>query len=297
MPEAFELIADGVRAERAGALDRALEDFRAVPGATIDPDMRAEALTHEADVLRTRCDWEAALAAARKAHEMAQRAELPYRMVEARVAEANVLMARGDFDAARSIFEQIAKTSSDPRVRGIALQNLGSIHAQCGKPRAAERAFSESLGNFHKAGYARGEVMALNNLGRLAFNSKDCERARPLLERALKLARDLEDSDMAAVASLNLAWVLCNDGDLDRSQDLAMSALGYFAGCNNRFREIECFRLIGEINERCEDMANAQRCYGLALSFAEQIGSEPEIKASQERLSALSRHVQNRQSK
>jgi hypothetical protein len=100
-------------------------------------------------------------------------------------------------------------------------------------------------------------------------------------------ARDVEDSDLAALVSLNLAWALCEGGDVDRSQDLAMTALGYFADCSNRWREIECFRLIGIINQKCEDFSNARRCYELALNLAEQIGSEREIAVTRERLLEL----------
>lgn len=294
MPDAHELIAEGVRAERAGALERALEAYRAAVEVRGDPDSRAEALTRQADVLRSQCEWEPALEAARTAQQVALKAGLTNRGLEAIVAETNVLMARGDLSTARPKLEHVAAASTDPRIRGIALQNLGTIYAQSGHPGAAKRSFSESLGNFQKASYARGQGIALNNLGRLALDSNDCAGARPLLERALELARESEDSDLAALASLNLAWALCNTGDVDRSQDLAMSALGYFAACNNRWREIECFRLMGQINERCEDLGNAARCYGLALSFAEQIGSQPEIKVTRDCLAALERRRGNR---
>jgi tetratricopeptide (TPR) repeat protein len=286
MSEENELIADGVLAERAGALDRALHAYQAAATA-VDPDTRAEALTHLADVFRTRCEWDEALTAAKDAQALAAQANLPVRAMEAVVAEANIFMARGMFDEAAKKFHWIATETTDPRLRGIALQNLGSIYAQSAQPRSAARAFRESLGNFHKAGYERGEVMALNNLGRLAIDVGDYEDARQLLERALPLARDIGEAEAAAMASLNLGWVLCNTGHLDRAQDLAMAALGYFAGCENRYREIECLRLIGEINDRCEDPQNAQRCFELAIALAEQIGSEPERLISKDRLSAL----------
>src|SRR2546423_12260322 len=171
MPDALELIADGVRAERAGALDRALESYQAAASSAVDADVRAEALTREADVHRTRCDWERGLQAARDAQEIARASQLTNRLCEAVIAEANVLLCRGDFPAAIPKFKEIGSGRLAARLRGIALQNLGSIYAQSGQSGAAERAFSESLGNFHKAGYARGEAIALNNLGRLAIDS------------------------------------------------------------------------------------------------------------------------------
>ena len=289
MDEALHLIADGVRAERAGAYDRALEAFRLASATAKDADLRAQALTHEADALRSKCEWDDALAAARRAQGVAWEADLADRYLEALNAEANVLSARGKAEEAKPILERVAAGTTDSRLRGIALQNLGTVYAQSGQRGAAERAFTESLGNFHRAGYDRGECIALNNLGRLALDCDDCARARPLLERAFTIARDIEDHDLAALARLNLAWSLCSAGDLDHAQDHAMSALGHFAAASNRWREIECFRLIGDINERCEDWPNAERCFGIALSLAEQIGSEPEVRATRDRLTALAK--------
>ena len=287
MPQPSELIAEGVRAERAGALDRALEHFRAAAERASDPAMKAKAFTHTADVLRERCEWDVALASARQARRFAEAAGVDLLVYEARIAEANVLMCRGDFDGAEPLFSTIAASAVDPRIRGIALQNIGSMYAQRGNQPAAECAFSESLASFEAAGYARGEAIALNNLGRLALDTGRCDIARGILDRALLLAREVEDAELAALASVNLAWAHCELGEVDRSQDLAMAALGYFSECNNRWREIECFRLIGIINEKCEDIANAKRCYELALNLAEQIGSEREIETTRKHIMAL----------
>ena len=282
-----DLIAEGVRAERAGALERALELFQTAAQQSADSASQARAHTHIADVLRVRCDWDSALLSAREAHRLAESVRDVGLAYEARIAEANVLMCRGDFSGAEPLFSSIAASAIDPRIRGIALQNLGSMYAQRGNRPAAECAFTESLASFEVAGYARGEAIALNNLGRLALDAGQCGIARGILDRALSLAREVEDADLAALASVNLAWAHCELGEVDRSQDLAMSALGYFAECNNRWREIECFRLIGIINEKCEDYANAKRCYQLALNLAEQIGSDREIETTRKHLSAL----------
>src|SRR6266513_596103 len=121
MPNSAELLSEGLRAERAGALERALEAYRAVADSTSDPDARAEALTREASVHRTRCNWDDALKSARDAQEIARTADLPQRLAEAVVAEANVLICQGKFDTAIPKLELLAQ-NEDPRVRGIALQ-------------------------------------------------------------------------------------------------------------------------------------------------------------------------------
>lgn len=290
MTEVTELLADGVRAERAGALDRALEAYVAVASSAADPDLQAQALARQADVHRTRCDWELALAAARTAQEVARSAQLSERVAEAVIAECNVLISQGDFASAMPKMDEVARSNTNPRLRAIALQNIGSMHAQSGAQGQAELAFRASLAVLQETGYARGEAIALNNLGRLALDSNDAEAALPLLERAFQLARDVDDSELAALAGLNLAWALCIDRNVDRAQDLAMAALGYFSDCENRWREIECLRLIGDLNLRAEDLINAARCYNLALKISEQIGSEREIRASEDRIAALNEH-------
>lgn len=289
MADVEHLIADGVRAERAGAVDRALASYEAAAEASRSAAGRAEAYTHMADALRALCRWDEALEAATQAQAIATEASIQRWLLEATVAETNILMARGDFDVARPKLEQVALTADDPRLRGIALQNIGTIHAQCGHAGAAERAFRESLGNFHRAGYRRGECIALNNLGRLALETGDATRARPMLDEAYTIAREIEDLELAALASLNLAWSLCHTRELDRAQDLVMSCLGHFSSAGNRWREIECFRLLGEINEHCEDLANAARCCQIALGIAEQIGAELEVRVTRDRLAAVTR--------
>ena len=294
MPNEPEVLEDGIRFERAGLLDRALASYRSIAETSADPDSVSAALTHEADVHRTLCDWNASLAAARGAQRVAREARLPQRLADAMIAEVNVLMSRGDFGAATMLLHEVA-ASPEPRIRGIALQNLGTILAQTGQLRAAERAFSESLANFREAGYTRGEAIALNNFGRLALDDGDPKRAEPLLEEALHLGRQLEDLDLAAMASLNLASALCDNCEYGRAQDLAMSALGYFAMSKNAWREIECLRLIGRINEKCEDCGNAMRCYDLALRLATEIGAEVEKKDIEERLAVLNRQLDRSQ--
>src|SRR5207244_13403371 len=66
--------------------------YQAAASSAVDADVRAEALTREADVHRTRCDWERGLQAARDAQEIARASQLTNRLCEAVIAEANVLL-------------------------------------------------------------------------------------------------------------------------------------------------------------------------------------------------------------
>src|SRR5207248_11752468 len=146
-----------------------------------------------AGVHRSRSEWDIALGLARQAQQVARTIHNAAILDEAIVAEANVLMCRGDFDAATAVFQSLLSSTSDPRLRGVVLQNLGSILAQKGQLRAAERSFSESYGFFRQAGYRRGEAIALNNYGRVALDRRNLDLGERSLDEHLGAAGDADD--------------------------------------------------------------------------------------------------------
>ncbi len=285
MPEPRELLNEGRRCERLGVLDRALESYRAVSIGAHDPALVSEALAHEADVLRTLSDWDGALDAARRAQGAAKVAKRDDRLLTGIIAEANVLMCRGNFDQATALFRHVLDTAADEQTRGIALQNIGSMLAQQGHLGAAERAFAESFGCFHRAGYVRGEAIALNNQGRVCLDRGNMELAEELLARALELAREVEDAELVALATLNYGEALAARRDFIRAGDMVSQAFGYFSTSGNRWRQIECLRLIGNINERCGDCIDAVRCYERALGLAQEINAYGELSILRDAIS------------
>ncbi len=277
-PHGADSLSDGIRAETHGDLDRALGHFEAAAQSG-DPATGAEALTRLADVRRSRGEWDEALTAARRGRDIARNASLAGLMVHAMIAEANVLMCRGDFADARTIFDQVLGLSDDARMRGIALQNLGSIMAQQGELGAAERYFAESYGQFQRAGYRRGEATALVNYGRVTLDRGNPQLAQDLLCQAIEACRECEHAELTALATLNLAEARAQLGDLNQAEDLGSEALGMFAGYGNRWRQVECLRLIGAIHEQRGDAENAMRCFERGLHLAQEMGATVEIRA------------------
>jgi tetratricopeptide (TPR) repeat protein len=287
MPNAAELLDNGRSFEGAGVLDRALDCYAQAAAETANPALAAEALTHQSRVYRCRSEWEAALEAARRAQGLAREAKLPDLLAEAGVAEANVLMCIGDFQPALRVFEETLATSRNPRVRGIALQNIGSIQAQLGNLGAAERSFAESFGCFRHAGYPLGEATALNNQGRVALDRGNAALAEEVLEQAIIAARAVDYAELIAIATVNVAEALLARGDLARAEEKVSTALGYFAACGNRWREIECLRLIGTINERLGCVADAVRCYERGLGLAAELNAQHDARILRDCLARL----------
>ena len=287
MPEAIELIDEGRRCESHGVLDRALESYRAAAATSTEAAVIVEALTHQSRVHRLRCEWEPALEVARRAQETAHRDNLQSLLADALNAEALVLVCRGEFADALRLFNRILDATEEPRQRGIALQNIGTVMAQQGQLGTAERAFTESFGWFRHAGYRLGEAMALNNHARVALDRGNAQLAEQLLEQAIVVAREEEYADLIALATVNLAEALDARGLHDKAEEQASTALGYFATSGNKWREVECLRLIGSINERLGDCQNAERCYRRALGIAEEIGAQQEVTIVRDCLSRI----------
>jgi tetratricopeptide (TPR) repeat protein len=283
MPEPLGDIDEGLRLEKSGMLDRALAHYEAAASGD-DPLTVATAWRRRASVLRTRCDWEGALAAARESAAVAIRHGLDDAHAEALNAEAAVFQSQGDFGAAVPLLERILGMTKDPRIRGVALQNLGSIAAEGGDYETAEHRFVESYRCFKAAEYSWGQAFALNNYGRAAMDRGSLEVADRVLTRAVELARGVEDLDLAALATMNLAETMLSANDLERADEAASIALGYFDMAGNRWRRVECLRLLGDINLRDEQHEVAARCYATGLELARELGVQLEITRLEERL-------------
>ncbi|HEU5185889.1 MAG TPA: tetratricopeptide repeat protein [Gemmatimonadaceae bacterium] len=283
MPEPLGDIEEGLRFEKSGMLDRALAHYEAATTGD-DPLTVTTAWRRRASVLRTRCDWDGALAAARESAAVALRYGLEDAHAEALNAEAAVFQSQGDFDAAVPLLERILTMTKEPRIRGVALQNLGSIAAERGDYETAERRFLESYRCFRDAEYDWGQAFALNNYGRAAMDRGSLEIAERVLARAVELARSVEDLDLAALATMNLAETMLTANDLERADETASTALGYFEMAGNRWRRVECLRLLGDINRRDAQHEVATRCYQQALLLARELGVHLEITRLEERL-------------
>ena len=247
---ALEALEAGLRAEHADDLQRALHHYAdaAIHGRGA-PAVVARALTRQAGVYRRLSEWELAADYACRAQEIAEGAGLPDLRAEALIARGNALMCSGRLDEANTVYHRLVRVAMDDRQRGIAMQNIGSIHAQKQEYDWAAEAFESSRWLFRSAGYARGEVIAVNNLGRLAHDRGELEEAEPLLREALAGAREVEDAELAALALINLAQIKVARGLLTEALPMAAEAFGHFSVSENRWRQIECLCVLADIAE------------------------------------------------
>jgi tetratricopeptide (TPR) repeat protein len=286
MPDAYEHLDAGVLAERRGALEEALHHYRAA-AETDDPWLRSDALRRQASIQRNRANWTEALRLAQCAVDVAVQAALINQEAEARNAEALVYLARGDFETATAAFERVLALCDDARIRGLALQNLGSIAAQRGTWDTARQHFLASVKCFQTAGYERGVAFAQNNYGRAALDHGHRKLAADLLAEAMWSATRAEDQDLVALATLNHAEAIAGVGDLARAQEQATSALSHFTAAGNSWRRVECLRVLGDIAKQRDDVITAEANYREAERLAREIGAQLELTLIEKRLAAM----------
>lgn len=277
-------LAEGLRYEKAGLLDKALSHYREARRRTADPSLVAESWTLEAYVHHARGDWEAALAAALSGQELARQLDRPDLVAEALNARATVHYSRGAFLEAQQLFEEMLELSEDPRVRGLALQNLGSLHGQTGELELSEQRFAEADRHFEEAGYEWGRAHVHNNRAALALDREDHAGAEAASRTAVQVARLSEDLDLLAIATMNLAEALAGLGRLEEAEEEASKALGQFEISKNAWRRVSCFRILGDLNARQGDPVVARRMWRRGLDLAGRIGATVEAGELSQRL-------------
>lgn len=287
MPHPRELLDEGLRLEKAGGLDRALEQYRAALDAATDPGIEAEAWRRQAHVRRLRCEWDLAISAARRSAELAAAADLHDHIAEALNAEAAVHQTCGDFEPARALYEQILRETSNERIRGVALQNLASVCGMQDDMVAAARHFREAYDCFARSGYSWGKTHVLNNLGRVYFEQGELDEAGEYLLRAIEESKLLDDLDLLALARLNYGEVLLARGEMAEAETEVSAAVGHFAAAGNQWRRIECLRVLGDLQARNGAPDVAERFYENALRVAEEIGAKAEQQRIARQLSVL----------
>lgn len=287
MLEKDDSLEHAVRLFRGGHMEQAAELFQQLADTSDEPCVVARALRHQADVYRIRAEWIPAIELARRSAETAKSAGLTLLFAEALNAEAIIHQSRGAFDSAVPLLENVLTVIEDDRIRGSALQNLGSIAAMNKDFAAARARFEESLESFRRSGYRRGEAIALINASAIANDVGDHASAAEMAHEAIKLARKLHDYDAQAHATLNYARALIGLGDFDRAEEMLSTAFGFFTIGGNPYRQVAALRILGDLGHQQGKIENAASCYRHALGIARRIDAAAEAEQLVERLADL----------
>jgi tetratricopeptide (TPR) repeat protein len=281
------LLAEGIRYERGGVTARALACFEEVSDRwREDPAAAAEAWWRLANQHRLQSRWIEALDAARSGATLAREHGLPNQEADALNIEGAIWMTRGDYAAARPLFERTLELAQTPSTRAKALQNLGGI---AGEERAfdeAERLFLASREQYASAGDVRGEAVSMLNLGRLQLERGDLAGSRDTLEAAVGAARGAGDLEMHAAALLNLGMVLSALQRIGEAEERITTAYGQFTIADIPVQRVRCLMQLARLAVMREEPVTARVCLTHAREVASAAQLPRELRLIAEQLDA-----------
>ena len=277
MNDARRPLEEGLRYQKLGMLDQALEQYRVAIDSATEPEIISEAFCRESLVYRAWCRWDEAIGSARRSATVALSARLDDHYAQALNAEAIVHQERGAFDAAMTLYEIIVRMRVSDRLHGITYQNMGSIAAQRAELDQARGYFRESQRHFARAGYPWGEAFALNNQAAMALDAGRLKEAEVIAGQAIVAAKKVGDLELLGIAMMNSAEALAPQRRLVPAEQLAEDALRYFEIEENDLRRAQCYRVLGDIKVLQGASDEAQAMYGRALGLAQSVGSEREV--------------------
>jgi tetratricopeptide (TPR) repeat protein len=268
-PKATQLLERGFRLEQAGTAMRAVEAYREALASHPSREEEAEAHLRISRAQRSLAQWDEAVKHAREAVRLALELGDENLAAEALNAEIGVDLIRGDFDQADALGRRALAEAQTARVRGITLQNIGSVAAARKDFPAASRMFEESIAAFREAGYELGIAIALNNAAVMARETGDPHRALELSRESATICRRLNALNVLLTAVQNQARALVELGSFDEAEGLLTEALGHFTSARNVVEQAACLESLGDLSAvRRGDVQTAERCYERALDLA-----------------------------
>jgi tetratricopeptide (TPR) repeat protein len=280
-PHAFDEVAaaleDGVRYERGGVVQRARVAFEEVAERWREnAGAAAEAWWRLANLHRLGSRWDQALDAARAGATLAREHGLPNVEADALNIEGAIWTSRGDYAAARALFQRTIELATSSSTRAGALQNLGAIEAEEGRFVQAEGLFDASREEYRSAGDARGEAVSLLNLGRLQMERGDPGLARETLDAAVGASRQTGDLEMHAAALLNLGIALGALGLHAQAEERITTAYGQFTIADIPVQRVRCLMQLAKVALARGETATARVCllHARDVATALELGRE-----------------------
>lgn len=181
---------------------------------------------------------------------------------------------RGDLVAAERWYGEAARLAhrlSDRRLSGMVQQNLGIIAETQGRTDEAVAHFRLALAAFEQEGQNDAVVWVLNNLGVLHTREGAHSRAAEALDRALRLARDMNDTASETFVEENRAALFLATDRLDEAESSCKRAHDLAERRKDDTRRAAAFRLLARINlERDEQSHLAIVLYERSLALCER---------------------------
>lgn len=129
-----------------------------------------------------------------------------------------------------------------------------------------------AVAHYHRLENGRGLAQSTYFQGCILFDQGLYEDAEAQLQQSIRLAREIEDKDVEANATEQLANVYFNlDETTNRSEQTALDALTLHLANQNEVGQIQVHKLLANVEIRNGDLDAAERHANQALSLSERI--------------------------
>jgi tetratricopeptide (TPR) repeat protein len=201
--------------------------------------------------------------------------------IDARSAavQAAASLAWGQGDRARSgvLYEEalrLATEQGDAIGMATSFGNLGLVAQDLRQYDRAREHFQQAIAVFRELGEPRRLAGALLNLGTFHYMREDLDHAEEILAEGLVLAREVGNTRTAALCLLNLGTVATDRGDEARAATLLSEALQLFRAFGDQRGIASCLNILGDLAAARDDRLAAAGFLDEALSLLQAVGDK-----------------------
>jgi class 3 adenylate cyclase/tetratricopeptide (TPR) repeat protein len=234
-----------------------------------------EVALRQANYYEVTSDYAAALEAAQRAIEQAERAQEPASETAGYIAWGKVLWRQGSYEAAHAPLERalaLARQASDRQAEARGLYYLGDVYLYQGNYPAAQAHYRQALEIYRADGHRQGEADSLSNLGVIHYELGDYAAARDYYEQVLSIFRTTGDRRGETMALNNLGTVYCDLGDYEAARDYHEQALDIRLAIGDRYGEAASLVNLGLVYHYLNDDEAARKHCERALIIQREIG-------------------------
>ncbi len=269
----------GQAAQATYANESALEYYRRLLP-LLERREQVPILIHIGEVLKLIGRWDEAMAAYEQATEIAHEANNPTGALHCQNAAAQLLAARGEYQAALTLLDQVIpawEAMGDLHGRYHALRILGSILIA----RGAYTRGLRSIEHAHElAVQLQNEILiahSISAMGVVYLDISDYEMALYCLERSSQMAIRLADWDLLAFAREHMASIYLNQSQLIAALDIFQELLLRAVEIGDRWAMARLSREIGRVHTLYGEIHVGLECYARQLVIALDLGERREL--------------------
>jgi tetratricopeptide (TPR) repeat protein len=187
---------------------------------------------------------------------------------------------RGDWDAAARFYSLAFRASvldRDITAAADALRGQARVRNHQRRFDEAEELAQLSLTIAERSGLRQSAARALNVLGIILHARGDWEQARTYFPRALEMALDLGDDDLAGLACLNEGVIANSIGNLREARTLYLESIGSFVRSGNSVNAMKAYSNLGLASVDLREWTDAEVYFGRGIEIGERLSHLPQL--------------------